>query len=94
MNQPEKNLSSADPLMMGPDGEGSGCFSYLADVPLGIRNRNAAQRALRDLRRMPDAGCCFSYSADVPLGIRDRNAAQRALRDLRRMPEGSGCFSY
>ncbi len=76
-------------------GETSGCFSYSSDVPLGITDRNAAQRAARDFRRMPETSGCFSYSADVPLGITNRNAAQRAARDLRRIPgETSGCFRY
>jgi hypothetical protein len=70
------------------------CFSYSDGVPLGIRNRNAARRALTDLPRMPNTAC-FSYSADVPLGIRDRNAAERALRSIPRMPgTASHCFRY
>lgn len=40
---------------------GSGCFSYPADEPLGIRDRNAAQRAASDLRKMGEASGCFSY---------------------------------
>lgn len=64
----------------------STCFSS-AEVPLGVKNRNAAQRTLRDSR------ICFSYLADVPLGVRNRNAAQRVERDLPRRP-ATGCFSY
>lgn len=75
------------------------CFSYPADVPLGTRNRNTAQRAMRDLRRMPVMPC-FSYPADVPLGIKNRSAAQPAPRNLPSMPGGNPdfvtthCFSY
>ncbi len=71
------------------------CFSYSPDVPPGIRDRDAAQRAARNLRRMPMPGNpsgCFSYPADVLPGIKDRDAAQRAARDLRRMP--GSCFRY
>lgn len=57
------------------------CFSYSSGVPLGVRNRDAAQRALRDLPRMP-AGVCFSYSSGMPLGNRPG------------LPEGRLCFSY
>ncbi len=79
------------------------CFSYPADVPPGTRNRNAAQAALRDLRKMPypcfsypaDVPrsmpyACFSYSVDAPLGVRNRDAAQPS--GLRRMP--ATCFKY
>jgi hypothetical protein len=63
------------------------------DVPQDVRNRNAAQRALRDGPRTPGVvGPCFSYSADVPQDVRNRNAAQRTLRSLPRMPVP--CFSY
>jgi hypothetical protein len=38
------------------------CFSYSADVPPGIRDRNAAQGTLRSLARTPGVvGPCFSY---------------------------------
>jgi hypothetical protein len=59
---------------------GGACFSYSAEVPPGARNRDAAQRVLRDLPRMPRP--CFSYSADMSLGDRPR------------LPEGRICFSY
>ena len=58
------------------------CFSYQADVPPGIGNRNAAQPALPGLGGIGypcfsyPSGPCFSYPADVP----------------RRMP--FSCFSY
>jgi hypothetical protein len=66
------------------------CFSYQADVPPGIGNRNAAQPALPGLGGIgypcfsyPSGPCfsypsgpCFSYPANVP----------------RRMP--LSCFSY
>jgi hypothetical protein len=42
------------------------CFSYSADLPLSIGNRDATQRAMPGLRRMPHT--CFSYST----GIRGR----------------------
>lgn len=69
------------------------CFSYSPHVPPGIRDRNAAQRAARDLRNMPETAGCFSYAADVLPGVRDRDAVQRAARGLRRMPVGP-CFRY
>jgi hypothetical protein len=86
---------------------GTTCFSYSADVPLGIRNRSTAQRRLRDIRSMPVAPC-FSYSADVPLGISNRDAAQRTPREMPVIPvmpvmpgghpfisyPGTNCFSY
>jgi len=58
------------------------CFSYSADAPLDLRNRNAAQRAMRDIPRMPTTSHCFSYSARVQPGNRPR------------LPEGKICFSY
>jgi hypothetical protein len=61
--------------------EGKICFSYSAGVPLGVRNRHAARRALRDSRRMP-AGACFAYSDGMPPGDRPT------------LPEGRLCFSY
>ena len=67
------------------------CFSYPADVPPGTRNRNAAQAALRDLRKMPYP--CFSYPSDVPPGGRTRSAAQPTPPGLRGMVT-SCCFSY
>jgi hypothetical protein len=40
--------------------EGGICFSYSGGMPL--TDRDAAQRALRDIRRAPgDGGVCFSY---------------------------------
>ena len=79
------------------------CFSYPADVPPSISNRNAD--AQPGLRRMPSGPCfstrltcravCrfpdFSYSADAPLGARNR-AAALPPRLARRMPQT--CFSY
>lgn len=73
----------------------STCFSYSLDVPPGIRDRNAAQWAARDLRRMPTGSGFFSYPEDEPPGIRDRDAVQGSARDLSGTPgETSGCFSY
>ena len=81
----------------------STCFSYSADVPLGSRNRNAAQQRLREIRSMPVAPCfSFGYSADVPLGSRNRDAPQPTLRELSEMRgelpfisyPTTYCFSY
>jgi hypothetical protein len=69
---------------------GHTCFSYSAQVPLGVRNRDAAQWVLRDLPRRPKP--CFSYSDGGPLSSGNRGAAQRVLRDLPSMPHS--CFSY
>jgi|GEM_PF-2144628 len=63
------------------------CFSpYWPDVPLGIRVRDAAQRAAHELPRRP-ATECFSYSVNKPYG------------DILRMPvwpyfsyTGNSCF--
>jgi hypothetical protein len=66
---------------------GSTCFSYTADVPLGIKNRIVVQRKQRDIRSMPVAPC-FSYTADLPLGIRKPRVTQRTLHDSKL------CFSY
>jgi hypothetical protein len=43
--------------------EGSGCFSYPGDVPLGIGNRGIEPRPGRGIRRMPggEMKLCFSY---------------------------------
>ncbi len=64
-----------------PAGKGYPCFSYSSGVQVGARNRDAAQRALPELPRMP-AGVCFSYSSGMPLGNRPG------------LPEGRLCFSY
>jgi hypothetical protein len=40
-------------------GDGSVWLSYSAAVPPS--DRDAAQQALRDMRRMPADGICFSY---------------------------------
>jgi hypothetical protein len=39
------------------------CFSYSTGLPLGVRNRNAAPRAVRDLRSKSRGwpSGCFSY---------------------------------
>lgn len=74
------------------------CFSFPADVPPGTRNRNAAQAASRDLRKMP-LPClsypflCFSYPSDVLPGTRNRDTAKLAPPGLRRMGT-STCFRY
>jgi len=78
------------------------CFSYSADVPLGIGSRNAAQRAVNSLPRMPRGSPCFSYSADGPLGDLSRMPAavcftyspDGPLGNLPRMPATSHCFRY
>jgi hypothetical protein len=74
------------------------CFRYPTDVPLSVRNRDAGQRVLPGLRRMPSI--CFSYSAAARLGIRRRNAAQSGPGDLPSPPGkqpdsfSSACLSY
>jgi len=59
---------------------GSPCFSYSPDLPPGIRSRDAAERVLRSLPRMPRP--CFSYSDGMPPSGRPG------------LPEGRLCFSY
>jgi hypothetical protein len=67
---------SADVSQMD-GGEASGCFRYSSDVPrrdggtgpvcfsysaaMPPSDRDAARRALRDVRRAPQGGVCFSY---------------------------------
>jgi len=67
------------------------CFSYPANLPLSVRNRDAMPRALRDLGGVPGYPC-FAYPVDLPLGVRNRDAAQPTPPGLRRMPQT--CFSY
>jgi hypothetical protein len=81
MSQPEHRTQGSPDIR--PGRTGGVCFSYSDGVPLGVRNRDAAQRALRDLPGMP-AGACFSYSARVPLSV----------RRVTPTGHGSGCFSY
>ena len=72
------------------------CFSYPADVPAGIPDRDGAQAAGRDLRRMPYP-CysypmmCFSYPDDGPRGG-NSDLAQPPGPSLRGMP--MTCFRY
>ncbi len=61
----------------------SSCFSCPGNVPPGAGTRDAAQRALPGVRRMP-LTCCFSYSPDVPAGV--SGAAGRMAV--------TWCFSY
>jgi len=67
------------------------CFSYPADVPPPIGNRDAARTVPPGLRRMPST--CFSYPADVPPRTGDRDAARTVPPGLRTMPTTS-CFRY
>jgi hypothetical protein len=77
---------------------GSACFSYSADLPLDVRDRDAVQRMPRDSRLcfsyypggMPhDSKICFSYyPAGMPPGIGNRGAVPPAPHDSKL------CFSY
>ena len=88
--------ASLPPGDLPDDATAASSGNIATDVPPGVRNRNAAQRALRDGPRTPgEVGPCFSYSADMPPGVRNRNAAQGTLRSLPSTPGVVGpCFSY
>jgi hypothetical protein len=76
------------------------CFSYEAEVPLGIGNRSAAQRA-GDNPRSLTGGVCFSYMpakicfSYMPAGVCfSYSAGVPGHRSQSPTGQGGGCFSY
>ena len=69
------------------------CFSYPADMPTGIGDRNNPEPNLPDPRKIVSYQLmCFSYPEDVPQGTGNRDTAQSDVPGLRRMP--IMCFRY